>query len=1607
MSTPSPHPWLFLDLARARQEIARLRAMHVVDAAEAEQLNQTIHAREERLLALRAQKQQDGAEPLYRLLAEGTASDGGEPLPETLVDRLDQFYRTRQPELGASFGPLRPLPETSEPAPEKSAEGDAPALEILRATVPEASLDETKVPSPASPPAPPDTVTAGAPAPAAGEAGTAVPAADRPGPGGPAWSIDAFFERVNIGWGMLAASLLIVGCSVALVVSLWQSRDPLVRYFTFLGVTVALHGFGHFTSGRLGLAITGRTMLALSLLLMPLNLVAADVLGGPHGRAIGPEASAVIWIGLAALAATAFRRVTGRKTRAASTAFALLLGAQLLVVPMGHTPAMAWLPWAAAIVVLGGLAVTLRRVQELLDRSADRDPTVPLLFVGGLLGYAALALFARFHFEVRITLAAARLAPPLILCGLGGLALARALLTRTPRSSPGHALGATLATVIHFLLPLALLVHLDSGLDLLPVATALLVTYGVVSLWHRSAAAVAALAVTWGIVGYAVVLSLHGTVAGLSPWLPASLPTLAQQMLPFATLLLVAGEAVWRHGTPGHAPPLAWASRPLLLVGLVLAAGLVGINLLDADRGGETVVGIGVFMAALFLWTRRQGYAYAALAAPFVLLWLEPAWLEPWRPVSTLATETAALAALWAVAGYGLWRGASKPQHINLGRSALHVALVAAPLAVGLSLADGVTERTLIPVVTSLVATVFAGLVHRHRVWPWLAGAWYVAAAAVALHAWVAPITSPVPATIAWALAAAAALLSLGMVLERRPPAAGSHFARPALGWGVALLFMQPVLFAATTPWTTSAVCAVAAAGLWFVLAAHQRHAAWTVIGMVFLFLASFLVYHRADPFLEAWVHALVRSGIGPIPAWLALAPMATAAVLLVLAVGARAGWRKRVFAGPALVGALAAALIAVGLIVVDPMPARKVWTLSLGSGVLIAILFRSLRLSALPLVLLGLVWMASIGWIADVTRGMDDREHHLPTLLILATALVAALGVTLEAWRPALAATPRGAWLRKVSTVPFSVGHRVLSWIVLVVVAFGAAINVSFTERVEQWLPGSPGLVLLAVLVLLAAWIHAARRVHGPGRGPQYGLAIGASGVVALGWTAAWIGTPEAWRWLATALSVWAIAWLAPAPGLRRYQSPIRFLRISSGTLVGGLTAALVFCIALAGPDQPATVVSLALFAAHALHVAVRRRSIPALQTGMILVILAAFALLHRLHPVFTREGIAWLRFVPQAALALALAAGAWVLGYRDLVRERHGQTPFFPSSRPLRLAGLAMSQIAVALVMISVLPAMDVPPTTSQASHVVGAAILVVLALGYLVVAGLEQESFPVYLAEAMVVLISLHLRATHPWIFRLAIFRRFWPLVLVAISYGATFLEQILLRIRVSRVYANPLRFTGLLLPVGPLVGVWYRPEIDTVLISTVGAIAGFYAMIAYLHRSVPFAYLSTAVANTTMFAWASKLGFAFTVHPQIFLWPVGLSLIGVAHVQRRSLEAETVRSLRAIGACIIYGSMATAVFTDVAHQTLEMILLAVTAVAGIAAGMGLRIRAFLYAGFGFLVFDVVYMVFRIGREDPWVWWMAGIALGMAIITAFAFFEKRRHDVERWVRVLKTWE
>ncbi len=83
-------------------------------------------------------------------------------------------------------------------------------------------------------------------------------------------------EESNIRWGEIIGGLLIIGCSTALVVSLWAqiSEIPVLKFLIFTTVTAVLFGIGLYTEHRWKLPTTSRGILTIATLLVPLNFLA-------------------------------------------------------------------------------------------------------------------------------------------------------------------------------------------------------------------------------------------------------------------------------------------------------------------------------------------------------------------------------------------------------------------------------------------------------------------------------------------------------------------------------------------------------------------------------------------------------------------------------------------------------------------------------------------------------------------------------------------------------------------------------------------------------------------------------------------------------------------------------------------------------------------------------------------------------------------------------------------------------------------------------------------------------------------------------------------------------------------------------------------------------------------------------------------------------------------------------------------------------------------------------------------------------------------------------------------------------------------------------------
>jgi hypothetical protein len=282
-------------------------------------------------------------------------------------------------------------------------------------------------------------------------------------------------------------------------------------------------------------------------------------------------------------------------------------------------------------------------------------------------------------------------------------------------------------------------------------------------------------------------------------------------------------------------------------------------------------------------------------------------------------------------------------------------------------------------------------------------------------------------------------------------------------------------------------------------------------------------------------------------------------------------------------------------------------------------------------------------------------------------------------------------------------------------------------------------------------------------------------------------------------------------------------------------------------------------------------------------------------------------------------------------------------------------------------------------------------------------------VYAAEVLVALVFVHLRLTAPWLFQHHIFRRYWPLIIMGLSFVGVGLSEIFKR-QNRLVLAEPLERTGAFLPLLPVLGFWVaQPKMHySVLLLLVG---GLYAALSVMRRSFAFGLMAALAANGSLWYLLHRIeGCGFWQHPQFWLIPASLSVLVAAWLNRDRLSAQQTTTVRYIAGMTLYVSSTADIFINgVAVAPWLPFVLGGLSVAGILAGMAMRVRAFLYLGASFLALALLTMIWHaaVNLQQTWVWYVSGIVLGALIIALFAVFEKKRADILRLVDGLKQWE
>ena len=281
------------DLAAVERQLRRFRQNATLKPAVVDQMLQGLAAYRQRLTA--PGRQEDAAGRAGKPIPQATEVLAAEILPDTpettpvpLVTPVTHHdsggLKSTLPPIG-SAPPLRQsndlvgLASSAHPTSTPTPPVEPPLLWGPTVPVPaDASIFEV-ADRPAASPAPPQPeVQPARGGPQSADRLETYPAA----PPSRSWTelLASFMEEKNIRWGELIGGLLVVCCSIALVISFWEhfKQNLYFQSLIFVTVSAAVFGAGLYAYHRWNLVSTGRVLLIIATLLVPLNFVIAATL---------------------------------------------------------------------------------------------------------------------------------------------------------------------------------------------------------------------------------------------------------------------------------------------------------------------------------------------------------------------------------------------------------------------------------------------------------------------------------------------------------------------------------------------------------------------------------------------------------------------------------------------------------------------------------------------------------------------------------------------------------------------------------------------------------------------------------------------------------------------------------------------------------------------------------------------------------------------------------------------------------------------------------------------------------------------------------------------------------------------------------------------------------------------------------------------------------------------------------------------------------------------------------------------------------------------------------------------------------------------------------
>ncbi len=365
-----------------------------------------------------------------------------------------------------------------------------------------------------------------------------------------------------------------------------------------------------------------------------------------------------------------------------------------------------------------------------------------------------------------------------------------------------------------------------------------------------------------------------------------------------------------------------------------------------------------------------------------------------------------------------------------------------------------------------------------------------------------------------------------------------------------------------------------------------------------------------------------------------------------------------------------------------------------------------------------------------------------------------------------------------------------------------------------------------------------------------------------------------------------------------------------------------------------------------------------------------------------------------PWYALELALLSWA-ILGLRNFAAGQAGEK--YPFLRRIRLrfhfiVTLALCEWGLHLYLFAHQTFSGTVPHAEIQSIAFLTTAFLLMALGVRQMK-LSPASAWVYALSAIAGLTGLYLRLLILGPVSLCI----WDSGLVL---SAAWTLTLAARFTESETFSAPMQRISFLLSIALLFT--FSWEIGSVHASSILMLTGLLYLSQYHATDKVFTlYTGTALINAALYLWIPLWSQKSSLM-QLYAVPASVTVLAILHLHRKELRRSVLNASRLTAVCVLYAAVSLDLFL---RPELSVFILALgLSLAGIIAGIAMRIRAFLYGGVVFLVMNVLSQMFRFYPEQGLGKGIVLVVMGAVIMTAMIWFSLQKEEILKRFRIIR---